>query len=433
MIRLRNATSDTFRSLHVRNFRLFFGGQLISQVGNWLTLVAQSLLVLKLTGDGVALGLLAAFQFGPVLLIGPWAGLIADRSDKRRLLMRVQAFAMAQSFGLAALAFMDDPPVPAIYLVALAGGFAVAFDNPARRSFVVEMVPEDDIGNAVSLNSALMTGSRVIGPALAGLLITTVGFGWAFLLDGLSYIAVIEGLRRMNPAQLRSAPVTPKAKGQVRAGLRYARSVPDLWVPLVMMAVIGTLAFNFQTVLPLFAIRDLEGSELTFTLLMSVLSLGSLIGALATARRRTMSVHTVSASAVAFGVTMGALALSPNVPFAFGIGLLMGVASISFMTASTAIVQMRSDPSMRGRVLALQAMVFLGSTPIGGPVIGAISEGWGARYGLGIGALATVGAGLFGLAVVRRDARTALTLTRSAAAAEADPSLVDPAIVPRAS
>lgn len=433
MIRLRNATSDTFRSLHVRNFRLFFGGQLISQVGNWLTLVAQSLLVLKLTGDGVALGLLAAFQFGPVLLIGPWAGLIADRSDKRRLLMRVQAFAMAQSFGLAALAFMDDPPVPAIYLVALAGGFAVAFDNPARRSFVVEMVPEDDIGNAVSLNSALMTGSRVIGPALAGLLITTVGFAWAFLLDGLSYIAVIEGLRRMNPAQLRSAPVTPKAKGQVRAGLRYARSVPDLWVPLVMMAVIGTLAFNFQTVLPLFAIRDLEGSELTFTLLMSVLSLGSLIGALATARRRTMSVHTVSASAVAFGVTMGALALSPNVPFAFGIGLLMGVASISFMTASTAIVQMRSDPSMRGRVLALQAMVFLGSTPIGGPVIGAISEGWGARYGLGIGALATVGAGLFGLAVVRRDARTALTLTRSAAAAEADPSLVDPAIVPRAS
>jgi len=433
VIRLRNATSDTFRSLHVRNFRLFFGGQLISQVGNWLTLVAQSLLVLKLTGDGVALGLLAAFQFGPVLLIGPWAGLIADRSDKRRLLMRVQAFAMAQSFGLAALAFMDDPPVPAIYLVALAGGFAVAFDNPARRSFVVEMVPEDDIGNAVSLNSALMTGSRVIGPALAGLLITTVGFGWAFLLDGLSYIAVIEGLRRMNPAQLRSAPVTPKAKGQVRAGLRYARSVPDLWVPLVMMAVIGTLAFNFQTVLPLFAIRDLEGSELTFTLLMSVLSLGSLIGALATARRRTMSVHTVSASAVAFGVTMGALALSPNVPFAFGIGLLMGVASISFMTASTAIVQMRSDPSMRGRVLALQAMVFLGSTPIGGPVIGAISEGWGARYGLGIGALATVGAGLFGLAVVRRDARTALTLTRSAAAAEADPSLVDPAIVPRAS
>jgi len=433
VIRLRNATSDTFRSLHVRNFRLFFGGQLISQVGNWLTLVAQSLLVLKLTGDGVALGLLAAFQFGPVLLIGPWAGLIADRSDKRRLLMRVQAFAMAQSFGLAALAFMDDPPVPAIYLVALAGGFAVAFDNPARRSFVVEMVPEDDIGNAVSLNSALMTGSRVIGPALAGLLITTVGFAWAFLLDGLSYIAVIEGLRRMNPAQLRSAPVTPKAKGQVRAGLRYARSVPDLWVPLVMMAVIGTLAFNFQTVLPLFAIRDLEGSELTFTLLMSVLSLGSLIGALATARRRTMSVHTVSASAVAFGVTMGALALSPNVPFAFGIGLLMGVASISFMTASTAIVQMRSDPSMRGRVLALQAMVFLGSTPIGGPVIGAISEGWGARYGLGIGALATVGAGLFGLAVVRRDARTALTLTRSAAAAEADPSLVDPAIVPRAS
>jgi len=400
---LRAAGSDTFRSLHIRNFRLFFTGQLISQIGNWLTLVAQALLVLKLTDSGLALGLLAAAQFGPVLVLGAFAGLMADRSDKRRLLLIVQTFAMFQSFVLAALAFMDHPPVAAIYAVATLGGIATAFDNPTRRSFVVEMVPEDDMNNAVGLNSALMTGSRVIGPALGGFLIVTVGFGWAFLLDGLSYIAVIVGLRMIDPAELRPAPVTPRGRGQVRAGLRYVRSVPELWVPLIMMAVIGTLAFNFQTVLPLFATRDLDGSDLTFALLMSVVSIGSLVGALAAARRRVIGLRVVSRSAMGFGISMVLLAVAPDQPTAFAAGVLLGVTSISFMTASTAIVQIRSDPMMRGRVLALQAIVFLGSTPIGGPIVGAVSESFGARYGLAIGAVATIGAGAYGLLVLRRD------------------------------
>src|SRR6476619_6760712 len=181
MTSVRTATRETFRSLHSRNFRLFFGGQLISQVGNWLTLLAQTLLVFKLTNNGVALGALAAAQFGPVLLLGPWAGLVADRSDKRKLLLIVQTIAMAQSFALAALAFSGDPPVAALYAVAFVGGITMAFDNPARRSFVVEMVEKDDVQNSVSLNSALMTSARVIGPAVAGLLIVTVGFGWCFL------------------------------------------------------------------------------------------------------------------------------------------------------------------------------------------------------------------------------------------------------------
>jgi MFS family permease len=405
MTRLRIATDDTFRSLHSRNFRLFFGGQLISQIGNWLTLVAQTLLVLKLTDSGIALGLLAAAQFGPVLIMGAFAGLLADRSDKRKLLLTVQVIAMAQSFALAALAFMDQPPVPAIYAIALVGGFTVAFDNPARRSFVVEMVPEEDISNAVSLNSALMTGARVFGPALAGILITTVGFGWAFLVDGLSYIAVLAGLWLMNPAELRSAPVTPRGKGQVREGLRYARSVPDLWVPLVMMAVIGTLAFNFQTVLPLFATRDLGGDDGTFTLLMSVVSIGSLAGALWTARRRkAIGVGHVSRAAVAFGGALAVLAMAPSQPVALMLGVLLGLSSITFMTTSTAIVQTKADPSMRGRVLALQAIVFLGSTPIGGPIVGVISEQYGARYSLALGAVASIGAGGWGAFTVRRRA-----------------------------
>ena len=395
-------SGETFHSLRVRNFRLFFTGQLISQVGNWLTLIAQTLLVLKLTDSGFALGLLAAAQFGPVLFIGAFAGLVADRSDKRRLLLWVQTFAMLQSFALAALAFTGDPPVLAIYGVALLGGIAIAFDNPARRSFVVEIVPEADMTNAVSLNSALMTGARVVGPALAGVLVTTVGFGWAFALDGVSYVAVLVALLMMDPRQIRRAPVTPRGKGQVRDGLRYVRTIPELWVPLVMMAVIGTLSYNFQTVIPLFATRDMGGNDLTFTLLMSVVSVGALLGALAAARRTSIDITVVSWAALLFGVAMGLLTLSPDLALAFVFSFLLGLASTTFMTTSTAIVQVRSDPSMRGRVLALQAIVFLGSTPIGAPIVGYVSQHYGARYGLAIGALAGLGAGAFGLFMVHR-------------------------------
>ena len=405
MTRIRHATHDIFRSFDTRNFRLFFAGQLVSQVGNWLTLVAQTLLVLKLTDSGYALGALAAAQFGPILLIGAFAGLVADRSDKRRLLMIVQVLAMAQSFCLAALGFMGSPPLLAIYAIAVVSGIATAFDNPARRSFVVELVPEDRIPNAVSLNSALMTGSRIIGPALAGLLVTTVGFGWCFLLDAISYVPVIWAYWRMNTAELRQAPVTPKGRGQVREGIRYARSIPELWVPLLMMVIIGTLAFNFQTVLPLFATRDLGGDDVTFTWLLSIVSLGSLIAALAAARRTTVDVQTVSRNAVIFGIGMALLTFAPNQPAAFATGFLVGFGSIMFMTAATAITQLAANPSMRGRVLALQAIVFLGSTPIGGPILGAISETFGARYGIAVGAVATLAAGAFGLLTVRRSRR----------------------------
>jgi MFS family permease len=353
-------------------------------------------------------GLLTGCQFAPVLLFGAWAGLIADRSDKRKLLMIVQALAMAQSFVLAALAFTNDPPVLAIYAVALAGGFCTAFDNPTRRSFVVEMVPESDMQNAVSLNSALMTSARVVGPALAGLLVHTVGFGWAFAVDGFSYIAVLVGLKLMNTDELRPSPIATKAKGQVRAGLRYVRTVPDLWVPLVMMTVVGTLAFNFSVVMPLLAVRTFDGDDGTFTLLYSVVSVGALVGALATARRKAIEIHHLVLSSFGFGVAMVALAASPTLAFAFPVALFVGLASIGFLTASTAIVQVRAAPEMRGRVLALQAMVFLGSTPIGGPILGAVCEAWGARAGLLVGGAACfVAAAIGSLAVKRAAARPA--------------------------
>ncbi len=434
--RVRGIARETFRSMHVRNFRLFFGGQLISQVGNWLTLVAQTLLVLHLTHNGFDVGLLTACQFAPVLFLGPWAGLVADRSDKRKLLMIVQSLAMLQSFALAAVAFQAHPPIAAIYGLALLGGFTVAFDNPARRAFVVEMVPDELASNAVSLNSALMTSSRIVGPALAGLLATTVGFGWCFTVDGISYLAVLAGLWAMRTSELRPPRVVAKGRGQVREGIRYIRTVPDLWVPLVMMALVGTLAFNFQTVIPLFVTKTLNGNDATFTLLFSVVSVGSLAGALATARRKSISVHHVIVASAAFGVAMLVFGAMPTLAWTFPAAVVVGFTSIAFMTASTAIVQVRSRPAMRGRVLAIQSMVFLGSTPIGGPLLGAICDRYGPRAGIFLGGLSALAAAALGHVVFKRvwrpvddDAEVDLTPVEALECVEEtiDPAFEEPA------
>ncbi len=398
----RAVHNPTFASLGVRNFRLFFAGQFVSQVGNWLTMVGQTLLMLHLTGNGVAVGALVACQYLPVLLFGAWAGLVADRSDKRRLLLVIQSSAMVQSFVLAGLAFMDRPPIGALYAVALAGGFATAFDSPARRSFVVEMVPRELVNNAVSLNSALMTSARIFGPALAGLLVSTVGYGWCFAIDAVSYLAVLAALAAMRPAELRAAVPAGRSKGQVRDGLRYVMSVPELWIPLAMMTVIGTLAFNFQVVLPLFVVRSLNQGPRTFTLLFSVLSAGSFLGALGTARRARVTLPMAVLGALAFGVSLTVLAVTPNLAMAYVVALVVGASSVAFMTSSTALVQTRADADMRGRVLALQSMVFLGSTPIGGPLLGAVCELFGARVGLSVGGIGTLVAAAFGWWAVRR-------------------------------
>jgi MFS family permease len=242
----------------------------------------------------------------------------------------------------------------------------------------------------------------VIGPALAGLLITTTGYGWAFAVDGISYVAVIVAYLRMRPDQLRPAPVTLRAKHQVRDGLRYVRRTPELFVPLVMMAVVGTLAFNFQVVFPLLVTRTFHGSEGTFTILFSVISVGSLVGALLTARRRSIGVEHVVASSGLFGLSMLLFAVTPSIGFAYPLGMIVGASSIGFLTASTAIVQMKATPEMRGRVLALQAIVFLGSTPVGGPILGWISDTWGPRTGVLLGGAAACGAAIWGFAASRR-------------------------------
>jgi MFS family permease len=395
-----------FSSLSSRNFRLFFTGQLVSQIGNWVTLVASTLLVLHLTHNGFAVGLLGAAQFLPVLVLGPFAGLIADRSDKRRLLVFTQTLALLQSLALAAIAFMPHPSVPGIYAVAFVGGIITAFDNPPRRAFVVEMVPERDVNNAVSLNSAMMTGARVFGPALAGLLVTTVGYGWCFAVDAVSYFAVIAGLVAMRSAELRPSPVPPRGPGQVREGMRYVRATPELRMVVIVMAIVGTFAFNFNTVIPLFVTRTLHGSDGEFTILFSVISVGSVTGALVMARRSIVSIRHVMIACLAFGAAMLVMAPIPNLATSFPVAFLIGAASIAFMTTSTAVIQYRAAPEMRGRVLALQTMVFLGSTPLGGPLLGAIIDLTDARIGVAIGGLSALVAGGYGFAAMRRNGST---------------------------
>ncbi|MDO8362695.1 MAG: MFS transporter [Actinomycetota bacterium] len=385
-----------FQSLGIRNFRLFFFGQLVSQVGTWLSQVALTLLILHLTNSGVAMGALIACQFAPVLLLGFYGGVTADRRDKRRVLLITQTLQMVQSAVLAVFAFMPHPPIAAFYVVALAGGVLLAFDNPARRSFVTEMVPLDHVQNAVMLNAALMTASRVVGPALAGLLVVTAGYGWAFTINAVSYLAVIGGLWLMRPSELRRATRTPKAKGQVRDGLRYVRNVPELWVPMVMVTIIGMLTFNFAVTLPLFVVRSLQGSDGTYTALYAVLSIGSLAAALAAARQRTSTVRTAVRAAFGFAASMFLLAAAPNLATAFPAALLVGFFSILFMTGATAMVQVNADPAMRGRVLSLQAIVILGTSPIGGPLVGAACDAFGARSGLVIGGVGALGAALWG-------------------------------------
>jgi MFS family permease len=392
----RGAFLDTFRSLRFRNFRLFFIGQVISQSGSWMTMVAQTLLVLDMTGSGVLLGLLAAAQFGPVLFLGAWAGAVADRSDKHRLLTITQSAAMLQSLALGSVVLAGVATVPLIFVLAGIQGIITAFDNPARRSFVVEMVPRENLANAVSLNSTLMTTSRMIGPALAGVLIVTVGYAWCFLLDGVSYLVVLAALRRMRPAEFFAEAPAPRSPGQIRDGLRYVASNPEQLVPLVMMAIVGTFAFNFTVTTPLLITGPLGGSNQAYTLLVSTMSLGSVTGAIATARRRAIPFSHLVWSAAAFGIAMLALALAPALWVAYPIIFAVGLGSIAFMTTSTAMMQLQAEPRYRGRVLALQAMVFLGTTPIGSPLVGWMSDRVGPRTAIGFGAVACFAAAWFG-------------------------------------
>ncbi|MFZ1434108.1 MFS transporter [Candidatus Microthrix sp.] len=398
-----------FASLASRNFRLFFVGQTISQVGNWMTMVALTLLILRRTDSGMAIGLLSACQFGPVLLFSAWAGLIADRSNKRNLLMLTQALAMCQSAALGVLAFMDHAPIGAFYVVAFIGGLSLAVDNPVRRPFVNELVPIGDVANAVSLYSAMNSLARIAGPTIAGVLIVTVGFGWTFTIDAVSYVAVLGSLALMRPDELRRAPRTPRGAGQVREGLRYITGVPELWITFAMLLIIGLISYNFSVTFPLFVVKALHGSDRAYTLVYAAFSAGGLVGALVTARRSVVTITNVARAAAGLGASMLVLAFVPNPVVAAAVAVAVGAMGIGYMTGTTAIAQLRADNRMLGRVLAVQMVLLIGTTPIGGPILGAVADALGARAPVLIGGVGALAAAAFGTLAARRFDQTSPT------------------------
>jgi MFS family permease len=330
------------------------------------------------------------------LLLSAWGGAIADRVDKRKFLLLTQSLEMAESIGLAILAFLPHPPLAGLYTLAVAGGIFLAFDNPLRRSFVSEMVPEDDVPNAVVLYSTIVNLSRVFGPSLAGLLIVTVGYGWCFALDACSYLAVLVCLSMMRASELHRHPFAARAKGEIRAGIRYVRSQPNLWIAFAMLLIIGALSYNFGVTLPLFVSAGLHQSNTIYTILYATMSLGSVAAALIIAHRRMVGLQYAMLGAFALGLAMLVLAVTQSVLTATIVSFFVGGASILYSTATTTLVQMKAAPSMRGRVLSLQSILLIGTTPIGGPLLGWLADQQGGRAPLVLGGLASLVAASIG-------------------------------------
>jgi MFS family permease len=397
------ATRRTFRSLRVRNYRLFFFGQLVSVSGTWMQQVAQDWLVLRLTDRALPVGIATALQFAPILLFGFWSGLAADRLDKRRLLIGAQIAMAALALALGVLTATGAVRLWMVYVLAFLLGCATAVDMPARQAFVVEMVGPDKLVNAVSLNSAMFNSARVVGPAAAGVLIATLDIAPAFLLNSVSYIAVIAALLAMDTSRLHRAEPAPRSPGQVRDGLRYVWATPVLRSTLLLVAVVGTLSLNARVVLPLMARFTFEGGATTYGTLASVMAVGSVVGALGTARRARPTRALLLGAATAFGLTALAAAAAPTLGVELIALVLLGATSIAFLATANSTLQLSSSAHMRGRVMALYGLVFLGSTPIGSLVVGWLAEQFGPRSGLvlaGVGALAA--AAVAGSADLRR-------------------------------
>lgn len=394
----------TFRSLGYRDYRLYWWAQLVSNAGNWLTNLALTLLVLHLTGSGVAIGALSACQYGPILLLSASAGVLADRVSKRKILLVTQTGEMLQSATLGALAFLRHPPLAALFAVALVGGMLLAADNPVRKVIISELVSADDLPNAIVLYSAVNTASQIIGPAIGGLLIVGVGFGWCFLIDASSYLLVIAALLVMRTTAPRPVPRSERARGQLREGLRYVWQEPTLRVVFVVTFITGLFIYRWNITLPLLAEHALRASDRQFTLLFAVFSFGALVGALASAGIGRHTLRATVLSTFPLGVALSLLASAPDLTVAFPMAFVTGVTSIVCLTSMYAVVQMHADRAFQGRVVALQAVVMLGTTPIGGLVLGMAADMFGARTPVALGAGTAILSGVVGLSMMRRRA-----------------------------
>jgi MFS family permease len=386
------AIRHSFNSLEVPNYRRFFVGQLISLSGTWMQTVAAIWVVLTLTDSGVAVGLTTALQFLPMLLIGAWGGLLADRFPKRRLLIATQALMVVPAVGLFAVTAAGVVTPWMVYLAVFAFGSLNAIDNPTRQSFVIEMVGPDRVVNAVSLNSVIVQAARIVGPAVAGILIATVGVVACFGLNALTFVAMILALRGMDPERLHAAPVAATEPGAIRAGLRYVRRTPELLVPLALMALVGTFGFNFQVVLPLLAKFSFESGAMTYAALVSAMAVGSIAGALINGHRGRTGPRLIAGGALAFGLSALLAAAMPSLALEIPMLALLGAAAVIFAATINSTLQLAVSPEMRGRVMALYSVVFLGSTPIGAPLAGWLAETYDPRISLLLAGIAGLSA-----------------------------------------
>lgn len=402
---MKRYARSTFTSLGIRNYRLYFTGQGISQSGTWVQTIAQTWLIYQLTGSGTYIGLLTATQFLPILLLGPVGGLITDRLPKRPVLYATQAAFMFLSAIMGVLVLSHTIRPWMVFAVAAVSGVIKIIDNPTRQTFIMEMVGREHITNAVTLNSIEINMARVVGPAIGGALIAGIGTGWCFAVDAASYVAVLVCLALMRAHDFHPSMQVAKARGQLREGFRYVWHTPVLRNVLLMMVIIGTLSYEFQVVLPIFASRTFHTGAGGYSFLMGAMGAGAIIGGIITANRRNVAPRTITIAALGFGVAMLLTAAAPHIIIAGLFMVLVGIGSISFTSVANSTLQLESAPDMRGRVMSLWTMAFLGTTPIGGPIIGYVSEHTSARVGLVVGGLAAVAASGLAIGIVRRARR----------------------------
>ncbi len=402
MTRLIGVGRVTFAALAIPNYRRYMAGQSVSLIGTWMQMAAQSWLVLSITGSSTTLGLIVALQTLPVLLLGPYGGVIADRVDKRRLMVILQMAMGLQALILGALTVTGAVRLWEIGALAALLGLNNAFENPARQSFMLELVGPASLRNAVSLNSVLVNLARVLGPAVAGILIATVGEGVCFLINAASFVAVVASLLTLDRGAINPSPPSGREPGQLREGLRYVRRTPELGVPLLMMALAGCLAYEFQVSLPVMARQGLHVGATGFGFMTAAMGVGAVVGGLFVATKGKTGLPTLVTASSAFGIVLLFAALAPSLPVELLALALAGGASISFMSTGNSTLQLGAAPGMRGRVMSLWFVAFQGSTPIGGPIIGWVMGWAGARAGLGVGGVTCLLVALLGLLAARR-------------------------------
>jgi len=384
---VRRSFSSSFASLQIRNYRLYFGGQVVSLAGNWMQIVAELWLILSLTDSGFAVGIATALQFTGILFLGALGGSLADRFDKRKLLMVTQTGMAVPALLLFVLAAGGFAQAWMVFLVIALRGLVLAVDNPARQAFVIELVGPDKVVNAVSLNSVLVHSARITGPAIAGVIIAIWGVAPCFALNSLSFAAMLLALFKMNPAKLHR-PDRDRPRGNVRQALRHVASRPELRVPLALMLVLSTIGFNFQVVIPLLADRDFSGQVSAYSLLMVAMALGSIAGALTVGTRKRVSRELITFSSFGFGITALLTAAAPTLALEMLSLALLGVCSVTFAAGINSGLQLAAAPEMRGRVMAIYSIVFLGSTVVGGPIAGWLGEAISPRAPLAAAGLA---------------------------------------------